>query len=220
VRFFQQCLSHVREDIRGLAKVMASQLRPEENALFDVYLSMLDDNTLGQEVIVRIREGEWAQGALSQVMLEHVRTFERFEDSYLRERAADVKDLGRRLLTYLQEAAIDDREYPQHTVLVGEELTASMLAEIPEGRLVGLVSVRGSVNSHLSIMARALGVPTVVGAVDLPFTRLDHEKVIVDGFSGDVICNPSAELREQYALLRDQERQFRADLEALGDDPC
>ncbi len=220
VRFFQQCLTHVRDDIRGLAKVMAPQLRPEENALFDVYLSMLDDNALGQEVIVRIRDGEWAQGALSQVMLEHVRSFERFEDSYLRERAVDVKDLGRRLLTYLQEAAIDDREFPQQTVLVGEELTASMLAEVPEGRLVGLVSVRGSVNSHLSIMARALGIPTVVGAVDIPFTRLDHEKVIVDGFSGDVICNPSAELHEQYVALRDQERQFSADLEALGDDPC
>ncbi len=220
VVFFQQCLSHVREDIRGLAQHMAPQLRPEENALFDVYLSMLDDNTLGEEVIERIRAGEWAQGALSQVMLEHVRTFERVQDPYLRERAIDVKDLGRRVLSYLQEATVDDREYPEQTVLVGEELTASMLAEVPEGRLVGLVSVRGSVNSHLAIMARALGIPTVVGAVDIPFTRLDHQKAIVDGYSGDVICNPSADLCAQYEALRQQELQFNADLEALGDEPC
>jgi phosphotransferase system enzyme I (PtsP) len=220
VIFFQQCLAHVRDDIRDLAQHMGPQLRPEENALFDVYLSMLDDKALGQEVIDRIRGGEWAQGALSQVMLEHVRTFERVEDAYLRERAIDVKDLGRRVLSYLQEAVVDDREYPEHTVLVGEELTASMLAEIPEGRLVALVSVRGSVNSHLAIMARALGIPTVLGAVDIPFTRLDHHKAIVDGFSGDVICNPSAELCEQYQALRDQELQFNADLKALCEEPC
>jgi phosphotransferase system enzyme I (PtsP) len=220
VAFFRQCLGHVRDDIRRLATMMAPQLRPEENALFDVYLSMLDDNALGQEVVDRILGGEWAQGALSQVMLEHVRTFERVEDPYLRERAVDVKDLGRRVLSYLQAATTDEREYPAHTVLVGEELTASMLAEVPEGRLVGLVSVRGSVNSHLAIMARALGIPTVVGAEDIPFTRLDHQQVIVDGYSGTVVCNPSTELCEQYQALRDQERQFNADIEALGDEPC
>lgn len=220
VIFFQQCLARVRDDIRDLAQHMEPQLRPEENALFDVYLSMLDDKALGQEVVDRIRGGEWAQGALCQVMLEHVRTFERIEDAYLRERAIDVKDLGRRVLGYLQEAAVDDREYPEQTVLVGEELTASMLAEIPEGRLVALVSVRGSVNSHLAIMARALGIPTVLGAVDIPFTRLDHQKAIVDGFSGDVMCNPSAELIEQYRVLRDQELQFNTGLKALCDEPC
>jgi phosphotransferase system enzyme I (PtsP) len=220
VAFFQQCLGHVRDDVRRLATHMAPQLRPEEHALFDVYLSMLDDSALGQEVIDRIRGGEWAQGALSQVMLEHVRTFERLDDPYMRERAVDVKDLGRRVLAYLQEATVGDRAYPEHTVLVGEELTASMLAEVPEGRLVGLVSVRGSVNSHLAIMARSLGIPTVVGAVDIPFTRLDHQRVIVDGYAGDVICNPSKELCERYQMLREQERQFNADLEALCDEPC
>ncbi len=220
VAFFLQCLANVRDDIGRLAKHMAPQLRPEENALFDAYVSMLDDAAIGHEVIARIRGGEWAQGALSQVMLEHVRTFERVEDPYLRERAVDVRDLGRRVLSYLQDATEEDRHYPQNTVLVGEELTASMLAEVPEGHLVGLVSVRGSVNSHLAIMARALGIPTVVGAVDIPFTRLESQQVIVDGYSGDVVCNPSAELRGQYQTLRDQELQFNADIEAQGDEPC
>ncbi len=220
VAFFQSCLAQVRRDIKDLAQVMSSQLRPEESALFDVYLSMLDDRALGQEVIELIEAGQWAQGALSQVMREHVRTFERFDDPYLRERAVDVKDLGRRVLTYLQAAAVADRTYPEQTILVGEELTASMLAEIPEGRLAGLVSQRGSINSHLAIVARALGIPTVVGAVEIPFTRLERQQVIVDGFSGEVICNPTAKLREQYLQLREQDRQFSADLEALGDEPC
>jgi phosphotransferase system enzyme I (PtsP) len=220
VQFFRQCLIQVRQDIKSLADNMAPQLRPEENALFDVYLSMLDDKALGQEVIERIRDGQWAQGALSQVILEHMRSFERFEDHYLRERAVDVKDLGTRVLSYLQEAGDTARHFPEQTVLVGEELTASMLAEVPEDRLVGLVSQRGSVNSHLAIMARALGIPTVVGAVDLPFTRLDHQQVIVDGYTGDLICNPSEKLCEQYQRLREQEQQFNADLEILGKEVC
>ena len=75
--------------------------------------------------------GEWAQGALSQVMLRHIRHFERMEHSYLRERAVDVRDLGTRVLGYLQDADRGDVDYPERTVLVAEELTASALGEIP-----------------------------------------------------------------------------------------
>src|SRR5690606_32060894 len=116
------------------------------------------------------------QGAVSQVIIGHVRTFESMDDAYLRERSVDVKDLGRRLLAYLQAANNTPVEYPERTVLVGEELTASMLGEVPKEKLVGLVSVQGSSNSHVAILARAMGIPTVMGCLDLPFTQLDgHE---------------------------------------------
>ncbi|MEH6605248.1 MAG: phosphoenolpyruvate--protein phosphotransferase, partial [Pseudomonadales bacterium] len=217
---FQRSLAAVRSDIKSLAKNMESQLRREEHALFDVYLSMLDDQALGQEVVDLIRGGEWAQGAIAQVMREHARTFEQLEDVYLRERAVDIKDLGRRVLAHLQQAVEVEREYPENTILVGEELTASMLAEVPEDRLVGMVSVRGSSNSHVAIMARALGLPTVVGAQDLPFIRLDNQSVIVDGYVGQVICNPSADLCQQYERQLEEETRVSRGLDALRDLPC
>lgn len=221
VVFFNECMTQVRADIKELARSMAPQLRPEENALFDVYVAMLEDKALGQEVTDRIKQGEWAQGALSQVMMEHIRVISQLDDPYLRDRAVDFKDLGQRVLSYLQAAGSDEKyEYPENTVLVGEELTASMMAEVPEGKLVGMVSMLGSVNSHAAIMARALGVPTVVGAVDVPVTQLDKVMAVVDGYSGDAICNPSEELLEQYTVLRDEERQLSEDLQALRDEPC
>ena len=136
-----------------------------------------------------IRTGQWAQGALRQVVTEHVRRFEMMDDAYLRERASDVKDIGRRLLSYLQEARQQALVYPDKTILVSEELSPAMLGEVPEGKLVGMVSVLGSSNSHVAILARAMGIPTVMGAVDLP-SKVDGIELIVDGYRGEIITNP------------------------------
>lgn len=221
IRFFHECLQLVRRDIENLGAKLAGRLAPEERALFDVYLRMLDDSALTSEIDQRIRQGEWAQGALAQVILEHVRTFEMMDDPYLKERAVDVKDLGRRVLTYLQAASSSKaRVYPDQTILVGEELTASMLGEVPKDKLAGLVSVRGSGNSHVAILARAMGIPTVMGAVDLPFTQLEERELILDGYNGIVYYNPSAELRAQFQAICQEEQQFTQGLEALKDLPC
>lgn len=218
--FFHQCLEAVRQDIKGLGEQLSTRLAPEEQALFDVYLGMLNDQALGSEVDERIREGEWAQGALSKVIIEHVRTFEMMEDPYLKERATDVKDLGRRVLAYLQEANTRPTIYPDKTILVGEELTASVLAEVPSEKLVGLVSVRGSGNSHVAILARSMGIPTIMGAVDLPFTQLEGNEIIVDGYNGQVYFNPTEELSCRFQSIYDEEVQLSKGLEALKDLPC
>ena len=131
--------------------------------------------------------------------MEHVQRFELMDDAYLRERAADVRDLGRRLLAYLQQAHQACLIYPENTILVSEELSPAMLGEVPEGRLVGLISVLGSGNSHVAILARAMGVPTVMGAVDLPYSKVDGIDLIVDGYHGEIFTNPSPTLIKQYS---------------------
>ncbi|TNF35154.1 MAG: phosphoenolpyruvate--protein phosphotransferase, partial [Gammaproteobacteria bacterium] len=217
----KKAVEQVRKDIRSLSDRLSDRLAVEEQALFDVYLSMLDDNALVAEVIDVIREQkQWAQGAWSQVMLEHVRTFESMDDDYLRERAVDVKDLGRRVLAALQQADQSQREYPAATVLVSEELTASMLGEIPREKLVGLVSVKGSRNSHVAILARSMGVPTVMGASDLPYGDLDGQPVIIDGYSGEVHTHPAADLRQHYEQVFEEEKLVTRGLEELRDVPC
>lgn len=218
--FFKRCIQQVRHDIQQLGEELKPQLAREELALFDVYLGMLDDAALGKEVEGVIRSGEWAQGALSKVMMSHVRTFERMDDPYLKERAADVRDLGRRVLAYLQEDGPAQVEYPDNCILVGEELTASMLGEVPNGKLAGLVSVRGSNNSHVAILARSMGLPTVMGAVDLPFRQVDGHRLIVDGYNGVVFSNASDELQSQYDAIYEEEKLISRGLEALKDLPC
>ncbi|MGR3893982.1 phosphoenolpyruvate--protein phosphotransferase [Pseudomonas sp. 1176_21] len=220
LKLFNNALEGVRSDMRNLSAKLATQLRPEERALFDVYLMMLEDVALGGEVVEVIKTGQWAQGALRQVVGEHVNRFELMDDAYLRERASDVKDLGRRLLAYLQEARQLTLVYPDNTILISEELTPAMLGEVPEGKLVGLVSVLGSGNSHVAILARAMGIPTVMGLVDLPYSKVDGIQMIVDGYKGDVYTNPSEVLRKHYTEVVEEERQLAQGLDALRELPC
>lgn len=220
LELFTLALESVRADIRSLSARLSDQLRPQERALFDVYLMMLEHTALAGDVIAVIRSGQWAQGALRNVVSEHVQRFEHMDDDYLRERASDVKDLGRRLLSYLQQAQQQTLVYPDNTILVSEELSPAMLGEVPADKLVGLVSVLGSRNSHVAILARAMGIPTVVAAVDLPYTRLDGIELIIDGYHGDVFTNPSALLRQQYAEVVEEERLINKDLDSLRSLPC
>lgn len=220
LKLFNSALESVREDIRQLSARLSDQLRPQERALFDVYLMMLEPSALAGDVSRVIRKGQWAQGALRQVVSEHVQRFEHMDDDYLRERASDIKDLGRRLLSYLQKAHKQTLVYPDNTILVSEELSPAMLGEVPPDKLVGLVSVLGSRNSHVAILARAMGVPTIVAAADLPYTRLDGIELILDGYHGDVFTNPSLLLRQQYAEVVKEDRLINRDLDSLRSLPC
>ncbi|MCP8900701.1 phosphoenolpyruvate--protein phosphotransferase [Gilvimarinus xylanilyticus] len=220
IEFFQRCLMAVREDIKGMGRQLEERLNREERALFDAYLAMLDDASLGGEVIAKIHEGTSAPYAWSEVILEHENTFASMSDAYLRERATDVRDLGRRVLAYLQESNQHCKVYPDKTILIGDDLTASMLGEVPEDKLIGLVSVQGSGNSHVAILARAMGIPTVMGAVDLPYTRMDGRPVIVDGYKGAVYSDPSAQLSKHYSAIAREEEEMVKGLEALKELPC
>jgi phosphotransferase system enzyme I (PtsP) len=214
---FEQALDAARDEIRMLGGKLKGKLRPEEMALFDVYLNMLDDNALGAEVKAAINKGNWAQGALRAVVMEYVGHFQMMEDVYLRERATDILDLGTRILAHLQgnEVENDTDDYPENTILVSEELTPAMLGEVPTSKLRALVSVKGSSNSHVAILARAMGIPTVMGAVDLPYAQLEGKTLIVDGYRGLLFSNPNDELSEQYQAIYEEEQALAEDLEGL-----
>ncbi len=220
VTFFKDCLDAVRKDINDLYEKIAGQVAEEERQLFSVYARMLDDAALGNEVVARIRQGYWAQGALAYVANEHVRTFEAMSDAYLRERAIDIKDLCSRVLFYLQAREPVKIEYDKNTILVSEELTPSMLAEAPKDKLKGLISVKGSGNSHVAILARTMGIPTVMGAVDLPYAQLEGKSIVVDGYRGEVITSPSKGLRARYREILKEQDQLVAGLEGIKDEPC
>ncbi|RBO79972.1 phosphoenolpyruvate--protein phosphotransferase [Marinomonas aquiplantarum] len=218
---FYQALDAVRRDIREASNRISQHLSADEKALFDVYLKILDDNSIAGEVVKKIKEGQWAQGALRQVIKAHILQFDRMDDPYLRERASDLRDLGRRILSHLQEKAPNIVErFSEPAIIIGEELTASMLGEIPIEKIKGLVSVMGSGNSHVAILARAMGIPTVMGALDLPYAQLDKADLIVDGYQGQVFTYPSEALIDNYQQIVDEERLLEEEYESLKDLPC
>ncbi len=138
----------------------------------------------------------------------------------MRERGSDVLDLGQRILAKLQSKEERKRTYPRGTVLIGDELTPGMLAEVPRSRLAGLVSVSGSGSSHVAILAKAMGVPTVMGVEDLPLHLLEEKPIIVDGFEGVVITYPNKDQLALYKRIVKEEAAFVEGLEPLKDERC
>ena len=216
----KEAIERVREEIRAAGERLANRISAQELALFEVYQQMLSEAALSQEVEKRIREGQWAPGALADVVRRHVQYLERVDDDYLRERAADVRDLGRRVLAHLQEETpqVPDT-FPESTILVGDEISVATLGEVPRDRLAGLVSVRGSSTSHVAIVARAMGVPTVLGMVDLPLPRLSGAEVVLDGHRGRLFVRPSEELKTRYQSLIAEEAALVEVLEHEQDLP-
>ncbi|QTF91812.1 phosphoenolpyruvate--protein phosphotransferase [Halomonas sp. BM-2019] len=209
----KEAIGVVRNEIRAAGERLANRISAQELALFEVYQQMLGEAALSQEVVKRIREGQWAPGALADVVRRHVQYLERVDDDYLRERAADVRDLGRRVLAHLQEETPQTPEvYPDSTILVGDEISVAMLGEVPRDKLAGLVSVSGSSTSHVAIIARAMGIPTVLGMVDLPLPRLSGARVILDGHRGRLFVRPGEELLAHY---QEQIREEQALAEVL-----
>jgi phosphotransferase system enzyme I (PtsP) len=216
---FRTAVEAVRQDIKSLLTKLANRLPAEDRALFDAYLLMLEKESLAGDVVKRIRGGNWASGALRDSIREHLRAFEEMEDPYLKERGEDVKDLGRRILVRLQTGGDGGpRNYPRNTVLVGEEITAAMLAEVPITQLAGVVSVTGSRTSHVAILARAMGIAAVMGA-DVPVSRMDGLDIIVDGYRGQVYVSPNKTVLDEFNRLAKEEQELSADLASLQDLP-
>ncbi len=220
IQLLEQALAAGREDFRVLGERLYPNLPIEERSLFDVYQRMLDTSDLGAEIVRLIRSGHWAQGALKQVIQSHVQHLENLDNEYLRERAIDIKDLGHRVLAYLQRNERALLQYADKTILIGEQLTAADLAEVPEGTLAGVISVKGSSSSHVAILARAMNVPTIMGASEVPIYNLENKEIIIDGYYGQVYIEPSALLREEFEKLAEEERELDASLEVLRDLPA
>ena len=216
---FDRAVNALRAEIAQLSERMRDNLPAEERALFDVYALMLESDSFTGVTRQRIRDGNWAPGALRQTIEEHEAVFREMENDYLRERVEDIRDLGRRLLMHLQEDRQQEQDYPEHTILVGEEVTATMLAEVPHAKLAGVVSVRGSRTSHVAILARALGVPAVMGVSELPVGRLDDAELIIDGYAGRVYIEPAENIKQEYRRLASEEESFSAELRELRELP-
>jgi phosphotransferase system enzyme I (PtsP) len=212
---FRDAVQDVVDELEQFAKRTAKDLPAEDRALFDAWLLMVESDTLVEGTVERIRGGNWAPGALRETIEEHARVFDAMEDAYLRERAADVRDLGRRILMHLQNLEARPVEYPRHTVLLGEAISAMQIAAVPRTSLAGIVSTTGSSSSHVSILARGMGVPAAVGVADLPVSRLDGVEIVVDGYLGRLYLSPGPAVRAEYQRLQDGDRALTSELEAL-----
>jgi len=219
INAFLAAVDATKDELRKLKDKIAI-LSSEDQALFDAYLLMLESNTLINKTQSLIAQGLWASTALRDTVVEHANLFSSMEDDYLSERAQDIRDLGRRILMHLQSGTRGSQVYHEKTVLVSDELTPTALMEVPEGKLAGVVSSSGSSSSHVAILARALGVPAVMGAKDLPTNRVDGKTLVVDGYQGNVYVDPSDLIISEYKKIIEEENELSENLYNLRDLPA
>ncbi len=216
---FKAAVATAQEELRASSARLAADLPGEAQALFAVHVMLLGSNSLMVDTLQRIRAGNWAPGAWRDTIAEHARVFDRMDDPYLRTRAEDIRDIGRRVLIPLQAEAKASRRYPERCILVGEAVGITEMVAIPIDRLAGVVSQHGSALSHAAVLARALGIPAVVGLA-APLRRLDGREALVDGDRGRVYLQPSPALVAAHQRRLSEALVLSTRLEALCEGPA
>ncbi|MCE0493242.1 phosphoenolpyruvate--protein phosphotransferase [Vibrio salinus] len=194
-------------DFRKLRKKLDSDINKDTLAIFDLFTHLLNDPMLRNDLKTRILAGDRADWAVRQVVEEYSERFASMSDTYLRERAQDLKELGQRLLFFLYNSENEQYEISSPVILVVRELTASILASVPKDKLLAVVSLEGAPNSHAAILSRAMGIPTVMG-VTLNLDKISGKRGIVDGYSGAVYVEPDRALIYEYQALAREEREL------------
>jgi phosphotransferase system enzyme I (PtsP) len=209
VQNYRQAVKQTQADMTVLSDRIQGEVPDDVRAIFQLYYHLLDANSLGRDVEKEIKLGWDAPTSLKMVVENYIRQFQAMNDPYMRERAVDVEDMGNRVLANILGISAKKRvkrEPPEHSILVAEEVTAVMLAEFPSEKLMGIVSMRGSNNSHAAIMARAMGVPAVMGLSNIPIALLNEKEILLDGYTGDVIVSPNATIRREFDQLMLEEQ--------------
>lgn len=206
VEAFQQAVRSSKEEIASIALRLKGQLPQETLAIFDVYQQMLSEADLSGEVKRQIELGYSATAAVKIIAETYIERFQAMSDPYLRERASDLRDVAQRLLSHLSGTAFTAK-VATDIILVAEEVTATMLANVPRAHLKGIVSVSGSANSHAAILARALGLPALMGMA-LPIEKMAGSTLIIDGYSGELYVEPEQAVLQEYVGLLEEEREL------------
>ncbi|HUM90752.1 MAG TPA: phosphoenolpyruvate--protein phosphotransferase [Candidatus Competibacter sp.] len=217
---FRQAVAAELAELQRLSERMRLLLSAGDRALLDAYALLLGSDSLVNGTLERIYAGNWAPGALRATVLEYADIFTEMDDPYLRERSTDILDLGQRLLNRLQVEQATARQYPDNTILMGEEISVSQLLDVPPEKLKGLVSVRGTGTSHVALLARGLEIPAVFGVSNLPPGRLNGREVVVDGYTMRACIQPSPALRQEYLKLIAEEAEISRGLQHLRDLPA
>lgn len=217
---FEQAVDKTRAEFNELSSRLSETIDDDSLAIFDVYKQLLEQANLGHEVAAKISDGWRADSALKLVIEHYIGQFEAIEDSYFRERASDIRDLGTRLLVNIQQQAKEELALPRAFILLAQDVTASMVAQYQHQGLLGLISLSGSNNSHAAILARSLGLPAIMGVNATVLSQLHQQQAIIDGYSGELFINPDEALIQEYQYLLSQETALTNMVMEVAHLPC
>lgn len=213
---FEQALIASKEELITLREQVARTSGEEMAAVFDAHLLMLDDPSLIEAVNQAMRGGTDAVTAVQETIQKLSLMFSGLEDEYMQERAADVRDIGQRIVRNLTgESVIDWDALKEPVIVLAHDLTPSDTAQLKPGMIRAFATEIGGKTSHSAIVARMMGIPAVVGIKELLLKALDGEPAILDGEAGHLIINPTQQQIAHYEAKLQQIQERYAEMEAL-----
>ena len=198
---FHQAMLQVQLELDRLMLKLNQSAGSPNSKIFEIYNMILNDRSFVDEIDQKIMgDSLYATAAVKLVCEKYINKFKEMEDPYFKDRAADVKDVAQRLLSKLAHSQVEFFDFSKPVILVADEVTASLLVEIPRTSLKGVISCKGSVNSHAAILARNMGVPAIMN-IGESIDEFDDHYIVMDGTSGKIIIEPDNAIREEYKQL-------------------
>ncbi|MBR0136815.1 MAG: phosphoenolpyruvate--protein phosphotransferase [Erysipelotrichaceae bacterium] len=211
---FENSLTLSKQDIQTIKDKAAGKLSDEELAIFDAHLMVADDPALASEVMGMIENDHVnAEYALDTVAGNYIAMFESLDDEYMRERAADIRDVTTRIKRHIMGVEVADLSLiNEEVVVVAHDLTPSDTAQLDKQYTKGFATEIGGRTSHSAIMARSLEIPAIVGISGVMKEVKHGDMLILDALKGELIINPDAQQIAEYAAKGEE---YRKEVEAL-----
>jgi phosphotransferase system enzyme I (PtsI) len=213
VRRFQAALARAEAELLELFRAVGERIGTSQAAVLEAQRLLVRDPGLVERVVGIVRERHVnAESAVAEVIDEFTSSLDAVPDTYLRERAADIRDVGRRVLSALIEEGVDGTSVPEGAIVVSKELLPSATARLELARVRAFVTERGGRFSHAAILARSTGTPAVTGVLQAEQQIRTGDHLIVDAVAGVVFVNPDQAVRDEYDRLEAEIRAYRAEL--------
>lgn len=206
-----------KDELTKVKEKALMELGEHEAEIFEAHLLVLEDPELVDSAISKIRDEKVnADYALNEIKEMFVAMFESMDNEYMRERAADIKDVTNRVLRHiLGIKVVDLAGLDEEVVLIAHDLTPSDTVTMNKSMVLGFLTDIGGRTSHTAIMARTLEIAAVVGLDDITKKVKDGDYIVFNGDTGEVIVNPDEETKAKYASLKEQFEEYRKSLELL-----
>jgi phosphoenolpyruvate-protein phosphotransferase (PTS system enzyme I) len=202
VERFQSAIAITKGELESIQEIAKKELGADEAAIFDAHILVLTDPELIAPIEDKIKtEQVNAEHALEETTDMFIMMFEQMDNEYMQERAADIRDVRKRILSHLLGVkVVNPSEISEEVVIIAEDLTPSDTAQLNRNFVKGFATDIGGRTSHSAIMARSLEIPAIVGTSDATEMIKDGDIIIVDGLNGKVHINPTDEVIAEYKV--------------------
>ncbi len=220
---FEKALVKTRQDLKEVQRRVMATLGAQEANIFEAHLLVLEDPVLMDAVIKRIQTDRHnAEFAFDSVASEYIQALIAIDDDYLKERAADLKDITQRVIDNLQGVNhdLDLSGFDHPVIIISHDLTPSVTAQLDKEKVLGFGTDIGGRTSHSAIMARSLGIPAVTGIGNATDSLTTGDHILLDGYNGTLILSPSDQILFEYGQLVERKSTLTHELKDLQELPA